>query len=138
MVEDRLLIWKFKAGSSDALSRIYEKYKDRLLRIASALSNDPAAAEDVLHDFFLEFAQSPGKLRLNGNLKAYLATCVANRVRNRNKARQQGDVGLDQAESFAAKTRRPEQWIIASEQFRRVNEAGLEKLRSILTQEAEP
>ncbi|GAI50984.1 unnamed protein product, partial [marine sediment metagenome] len=40
MIEDKLLIWKFKCGSADALHRIYEKYKDNLLRLATALLND--------------------------------------------------------------------------------------------------
>jgi len=28
MIEDRLLVWKFKGGSRDALRAIYEKYGD--------------------------------------------------------------------------------------------------------------
>jgi hypothetical protein len=31
MIEDELLKWKFKRGSGEALSRIYEKYVSRLL-----------------------------------------------------------------------------------------------------------
>jgi len=88
MIEDKLLIWKFKRGSSDALSRIYEKYKNSLLKIVFGLLNETAAAEDIVHDCFVSLAQSPEKLRVNGNLKSYLATCVANRVRNTNLARQ--------------------------------------------------
>ncbi len=88
MIEDKLLIWRFKRGSSDALCHIYKKYKDNLLRLASALSNDQNAAEDIVHDFFVSFAQSSEKLKLNGSLKSYLATCVVNRVRNANIARQ--------------------------------------------------
>jgi hypothetical protein len=37
MMEDRLLIWKFKRGSPDALRRIYEKYKNDLLKLATNL-----------------------------------------------------------------------------------------------------
>ena len=78
MIEDRLLIWKFKCGSTNALCRIYEKYKDNLLRLATALLSETAAAEDIVHDCFVSLAQSPEKLKLGGNLKSYLATCVAN------------------------------------------------------------
>jgi DNA-directed RNA polymerase specialized sigma24 family protein len=58
MVEDEVLKWKFKCGSRDALRRIYEKYQDYLLTLAIALSNDVGAAEDILHDVFVSFAES--------------------------------------------------------------------------------
>jgi hypothetical protein len=40
MFEDKWLLWRLKQGSSDALCRIYEKYKNTLLGLAIALSND--------------------------------------------------------------------------------------------------
>ncbi len=124
MIEDKLLIWRFKRGSSDALCRIYKKYKDNLLRLASALLNDTSAAEDIVHDFFVSFAQSPEKLKLNGSLKSYLATCVVNRVRNANKTRrQQETAGLNEAQSAVSNSKRPEQWIIYNEQLRHLNDA---------------
>jgi len=124
MLEDKLLIWRFKRGSSDALCRIYKKYKDNLLRLASAFLNDTSAAEDIVHDFFVSLAQSPEKLKLNGSLKSYLATCVVNRVRNANIARQrQETAGLNEAESAVSNSKRPEQWIICSEQLRKLNNA---------------
>jgi len=52
MIEDKLLIWRFKCGSADALCRIYKKYKDNLLRLASALLNDTSGAEDIVHNIF--------------------------------------------------------------------------------------
>ena len=57
MLEDTVLIWKFKSGSGEALSRIYQKYKIDLLRLATILLNDTGDAEDVVHDVFLSFAQ---------------------------------------------------------------------------------
>ncbi|MHC4619647.1 MAG: RNA polymerase sigma factor [Planctomycetota bacterium] len=123
-IEDRLLVWRFKHGSGEALCRIYEKYKDNLLKIASGLLNDAAAAEDIVHDTFVFLAQSAEKLRLDGNLKSYLATCVANRVRNRNKAgRRREAAGLSEAEPAVSSAKRPEQWIVFNEQLRRVNNA---------------
>ena len=124
MIEDKLLVWKFKSGNNDALCRIYEKYKDNLLRLATALSNETSASEDIVHDVFVSFAQSAEKLNLSGNLKSYLATCVANRVRNRNRSRQrQTTTNLNEAESAVSNTKRPEQWIIYSEQLRQLNNA---------------
>ena len=124
MIEEKLLIWKFKRGSANALCRIYGKYKNNLLKLAAALLNDRSAAEDVVHDVFVTFAQSGGQLKLDGSLKSYLATCVANRVRNRNKTRQrQETANLNEAESLVSHLKRPEQWIISSEQFKQLNDA---------------
>ena len=124
MLEDRLLIWKFKCGSSDSLCHIYKKYKDNLLRLASGLLNNTAAAEDIVHDTFVFLAQSAEKLKLDGNLKNYLATCVANRVRNANIAGQRRETpGLNDADPAVSNSKRPEQWIIFSEELRQLNNA---------------
>jgi len=124
MIEDKLLIWRFKCGSADALCRIYEKYKDNLLRLAIALLNERTAAEDIVHDVFVSFAQSGEKLRLSGNLKSYLATCVANRAHNWNRAgKLQEGANPNEAESAVSSSKRPEQWIIYSEQLRQLNNA---------------
>jgi len=85
MIEDKLLVLRCKKGSSDALRRVYQKYKDDLLVVAMAVLNDNAAAEDVLHDVFEAFVRSLGQFRLTGSLKGYLTTCVANRARNINR-----------------------------------------------------
>ena len=120
MLEDRMLIWKFKCGSGDALRRIYEKYKKDLLGLAIILLNDVSDAEDAVHDVFVSFAQSADKLRLSGNLKSYLRTCVANRARNRNKANQHRKaLALDEAEPIVSPSETPEQWLICSEELSR-------------------
>jgi RNA polymerase sigma factor (sigma-70 family) len=120
MLEDKVLMWKFKSGSSDALCRIYEKYKKDLLRLSAILSNNPTDAEDIVHDVFVSFAQSAETLRLSGNLKSFLLTCVANRARNKNRANQRRRaVGLDEAKSAVSQSKTPEQWMIRSEELRR-------------------
>ena len=86
MLEDKLLILKFNHGNREALRSIYEKYKDDLVTLAVALLADVASAEDVVHDVFVSFIASSRKFRLTGSLKGYLAACVVNNARNRNKA----------------------------------------------------
>ena len=100
MLEDKLLIWKLKHGDKDALRRIYERYGDNMRTIACSLLHDTHAAEDVLHDVFVSFAQSAGQLEIKSSLKNYLIACVVNRVRDvfRNKGPQ--PVELEQAESI--------------------------------------
>lgn len=123
-MEDKLLIWKFKCGSTEALCRIYEKYKIHLLKISTALLNDKSVAEDVVHDVIVALAQSARSIKVTGNLKSFLATCVANRVRNMNnreRLRATGD--LDQAEFVISRSPRPEQWIVHNERLDRLNKA---------------
>jgi len=124
MVEDRLLLWRCKNGKEDALCRVYEKYRTRLLKLANALSNDKDVAEDVVQDVFLSFAQSARRLRVDGNLRAYLATSVANRVRNRLRDdRRRQHVSLDSPEAIASVEKNPQQWVTYSEDMQRVNDA---------------
>jgi RNA polymerase sigma-70 factor (ECF subfamily) len=120
MLEDKVLIWKFKYGSGEALCRIYEKYRKDMLRLAAILSNNTSDAEDIVHDVFVSFAQSVETLRLSGNLKSFLLTCVANRARNKNKENQRRQTtGLDKAEFIVSQSKTAEQWMIQSEELRR-------------------
>jgi RNA polymerase sigma-70 factor (ECF subfamily) len=91
-MEDKLLVLRCKRHSKAALARVYEKYKRHLLVLAIALLNDSSCAEDVVHDVFVGFVQRLEDFELTGSLKAYLATCVANRARNINKAKHQRSV----------------------------------------------
>ena len=126
MLDDKLLLLKFKCGSPDALRRIYEKYKDELLALAIALSNDRAAAEDALHDVFVSFAQYAEKLRLRTSLKSYLSSCIANRVRNLKHAKSQKIVQVCHVESFSNDCDGPERLAMSAELYRRMEQAMAE------------
>ena len=131
MLEDQRLKWKFKRGSDEALTRIYEKYLDSMLTLALGLLHDPAAAEDVVQDVFVAFAQSRQNLRMRGSLSGYLATSVVNRVRDyrRKQRRQSGRVGLAPPEDTKVKnwwgqphpTAAPEDTVILCEEAARLN-----------------
>lgn len=124
MLEDRLLVWKFRHGSKDAFCRIYEKYRDDLLRLAISLLNEADIAEDVVHDVFTSFIRSARQFQLTGSLKSYLATCVANRARNANRAHQRRqNPGLDTSALVVSDSNRPEKWIIINDEFRRLSNA---------------
>ena len=119
MLEDILLIWKFKSGDKTALARIYEKYKCDLLRIAAALLTRNSTAEDVVHDVFLGFAKSAERLKISGNLKSYLVTSIVNNVRNKNYL-QTRDAIAHCDPNNPEDRRKPEEWIIATEEFTRI------------------
>ena len=122
-MKDKFLVLRCKAGSSDALRRIYEKYRDDLLILAIALLNDKAAAEDVLHDVFVSFVGHLNTFKFNGKLKAYLATCVANRARNVNRAKRTQTVDLDNTELLGSGSNETYQSIVCNEQLQQLSDA---------------
>jgi DNA-directed RNA polymerase specialized sigma24 family protein len=118
MLEDRLLMWKYNHGNVDVLQRIYVKYKDGLMTLATAILYDKDTAEDVVHDVFITFIRSCGKQRLTRSLKGYLATCVVNDIRNKNKAGQRHQsASLEQVAPIASDSNRPDISAAFSERF---------------------
>jgi RNA polymerase sigma factor (sigma-70 family) len=106
------------------LSRVYEKYRADLLRLALSMLSDRASAEDVVQDVFVGFAGIARTFRLTGSLTGYLATCTANAARNRLKATsRRAAAGLDQAMNVACGGESPDEWAILSEEFRQVSSA---------------
>jgi RNA polymerase sigma factor (sigma-70 family) len=127
VLQDRWLILRFRHGSREAFCRIYETYRDDLLRLAVSLLKDKSAAEDIVHEVFVGLIGARRTFELTGSLRAYLATCVANRARNTNRDNRRG-VRLDPAGSAAmpCERRRPDQWAVCSEEFDRLRAAMLE------------
>ncbi|MHC4070870.1 MAG: RNA polymerase sigma factor [Planctomycetota bacterium] len=124
MLEDKLLIWKFSRGDISALHRIYEKYKDDLVTLAAALLTDVSSAEDVVHDVLISLIESSRKFRLTGSLKGYLATCVANNARNRNKSqRRRSGAVPEQTHSTGADSSNPEFAAAFGEELRQLSQA---------------
>jgi RNA polymerase sigma-70 factor (ECF subfamily) len=134
MFDDQLLKWKFKRGSDEALTLIYEKYLDSMLTLAMGLLNDAAAAEDAVQDVFVTFAQSRRSFQMWGSLSGYLATSVVNRVRDYQRQRRRqagGRVGLAPPEDPGSKewwgkphpTAAPDHAVIFNEEAARLHEA---------------
>lgn len=127
MLEDKMLILRFKRGKPDAALRIYQKYKDNLLGLAFAFSHDLSTAEDIVHDVFIALARQKDKLKFSGSLKSYLAVCVANRARNVLKERQRCALGLDETYALAYARPGPAQMAETSDRFFRL----MEKLQQL-------
>ncbi len=124
MLEDKLLLWRFKRGNREAFRLIYEKYADGLLTLAANLLNDKADAEDVVQDVFISFVQSVQKFHLRGSLKSYLATCVVNRSRDYiRKSKRRRTLSVNQAEQATTAVKSPVQLIICSEQLQKLSHA---------------
>jgi len=124
MLEDKVLIWKFNCGNRDVLRYIYEKYKDDLVTLAAALLCDVGLAEDAVHDAFVSLIERSSTLRLTRNLKAYLATCVANNARNRYRAKQRRKTAtLDDAATITSNSTTPDSAAIFGEEMRHLSSA---------------
>jgi RNA polymerase sigma factor (sigma-70 family) len=126
MFEDEVLKWKFKRGRDDALTLIYEKYLEPMLTLAMGLLNDPGAAEDVVQDVFVSFAQSRRNFRLTGSLSGYLATSVVNRVRDHKRQLSRRAAKAPDRVEPTNESMRPDQRVILDEQARLLNSAVAE------------
>ena len=119
MIEDKVLKCRFRRGSREALSRIYEKYVNVLLSVAMGLLNDPHAAEDVVQDVFVAFARKTGALELKGSLRAYLAKSVVNGVRDRMRSERSQQRRMDRHETPSPAVGAADQSLIYSERCAR-------------------
>ncbi len=124
MIEDKLLIFRFKQGSHEALRQIYDKYKVELLKLAIVLIGNKNMAEDIVHDVFVKFAESADRIKLTGSLKNYLVTSVINRVRNHLRdSNRHRETDLDRAELRASSERGPWKWAVLGEQLTLLSKA---------------
>jgi RNA polymerase sigma-70 factor (ECF subfamily) len=122
-MEDKVLVFRCKKGSRDALRRIYEKYRDYLLVLAVALCHNADVAEDAVHDTFVGFAERLLSFKLTGSLKAYLATCVTNRVRDLMKNQQNRAVSLEDDCPLVSDTNEPGRAIECNEELQQLSSA---------------
>jgi len=124
MLEDRLLIWRFKRGHFDALRWIYDKYKGDLLKLAIVLTGDICHSEDVVQDVFVKLAQSHDRISIHSNLKNYLITCVINRIRTlRRDCRRLEETQRDQPAIGVSQINSPDQWAVLNEQMQQLSDA---------------
>jgi len=126
MLEDELLKWKLRRGSIEAMARVYEKYLDSMLTLAMGLLHDAHEAQDVVQDVFVSFVRCMGDFQVHGSLRAYLATSVVNRVRDRMR-RDKCRAGFpDSYSDTRSEPDQPEELVIGSEQAQRLSEAMLQ------------
>lgn len=76
LVDDLDLIRRMQAGDDDAVRDLYARYGQRLYAYALRLTNDPAAAEDVVQTTLVTAWQTVHKFRGEGRLIAWLLGIV--------------------------------------------------------------
>jgi len=123
MTNEEQLIQDLKAGDREAMRLLYESHKDGLFTLAKGLLDDASAAEDVVHDVFVSFVESLQKYHVNGSLRAYLATSVANRARDRLRAVKRHEAKPACAEGSEEFRDTPETQAILQEETHRLKQA---------------
>jgi RNA polymerase sigma factor (sigma-70 family) len=119
-MNDEQLIKDLRAGSREAMRLLYESHKDGLFTLAKGLLRDASAAEDVVHDVFVSFVESLHKYHVNGGIRGYLATSVANRARDRLRAMKRHGSGPDQRESDGQTCESPDAQVVQREDAQRL------------------
>jgi len=123
MLEDELLKWKLRRGSIEAMARVYEKYLDSMLTLAMGLLHNAHEAQDVVQDVFVSFVRCASDFHVRGSLRAYLATSVVNRVRDRMRRDKRRADFPDSYPDTRPEPDRPDELIIGSEEAQRLSKA---------------
>jgi RNA polymerase sigma-70 factor (ECF subfamily) len=85
---DTRLIAGLSSGDPDAYAALFDRLAKPLLRMAEAMLNDRAEAEDAVQDLFLSLVRSREKLRRVDDLDAYVFACGRNVIRTRMSRRK--------------------------------------------------
>ncbi|MHC4755968.1 MAG: RNA polymerase sigma factor [Planctomycetota bacterium] len=125
MSEDKQLIRSFKNGNTEALRRIYDKYRLDLLKLAVSITGDVSLAEDAVQDVFVKLAQSADTLSVDGSLKSFLCVCTINRIRTifRDSRNQMQKVIENAGDSVDIRPKSPLGWAILTEELAMISQA---------------
>ncbi|MBT0769384.1 SigE family RNA polymerase sigma factor [Kineosporia sp. J2-2] len=74
-------------GAEAAVEILFDRYRLRMLRVATVLVGDPVVAEDVVQDAFLAVHSSWGRIRDKDEAVGYLHRSVVNAARSRLRRR---------------------------------------------------
>jgi RNA polymerase sigma-70 factor (ECF subfamily) len=84
--DDAVLIARIRRCDQDAFALLYDRYSPLVYSVALRVLKDPAAAEDVLHDIFLQLWRLPGKFdAARGNFSSWIAVVTRNRAIDRTR-----------------------------------------------------
>jgi RNA polymerase sigma-70 factor (ECF subfamily) len=86
---DHELLAEAASGSVDSLAALYDRYAPLLLGVARRLLSDPAAAEDLVHDVFLEaWRNADSYAQQRGSVRTWLLVRLRSRALDRLRAEQ--------------------------------------------------
>jgi RNA polymerase sigma-70 factor (ECF subfamily) len=80
-VDDSLLVEALAGGDAAAARELYQRHCKPILRFALAMTGSRVAAEDIVHDTFVELLQRPGNYDPDrGSLRAFLYGIARHRI----------------------------------------------------------
>jgi RNA polymerase sigma-70 factor, ECF subfamily len=78
--DDAALLARVERGDEAAMATLYDRYSKVVYSVALRVLRDPAAAEDVLQDVFMQVWRNPtGFIATRGSLGGWLAVVARNR-----------------------------------------------------------
>jgi RNA polymerase sigma-70 factor (ECF subfamily) len=92
---DGRLINRLQSGDLNALGALYERHKTNVYRTALAITQDPAAAEDILQDCFLRLYKYAYSVDSSLPLHPWLYRVTTNLAYNWEKRRKHWQISLD-------------------------------------------
>ena len=110
-VSDSALVARTYAGDQEAFSTLYDRYSGIVYSVALRVVKEPATAEDILHDIFMQLWRKPGQFQsARGSLGAWLAVVTRNRaidfIRRRKPEDDPGEVVLASAVDLQSEVER--------------------------------
>ncbi len=85
---DEVLLFRLAAGEGAAFAVLYDRYGDRLFRVARALTGSRDEAEDAVQDVFVGLVQAGRRLARVESLQAYLFAALRHAAARRRERRQ--------------------------------------------------
>jgi RNA polymerase sigma-70 factor (ECF subfamily) len=84
-VSDRTLVSALLDGDEAAFLSLFSQYQPSMLRICGIFLNDPAVAEEVVQDTWLDMIQGLNRFEGRSSLKTWLFTILTNKAKTRSK-----------------------------------------------------
>ena len=109
--DDGLLLGRIAQGDESAMAEVFDRYSKVVYSVSLRVLRDPAAAEDVLQEIFMQVWRKPESfLSTRGSLGGWLAVVARNRsidvIRRRKPSDSVDDIALASPLNLAADAER--------------------------------
>lgn len=81
MVDEEELLGRCRAGDQQGFTELFNRYKVRALRLAYAVTGDPALAEDATQEAFIQAFRAIGNIRPGAPFGPWFYAILTNRAR---------------------------------------------------------